>query len=177
MLKLQLLSFLVVGLANASARLETRGLCEPVERICYGAQGQGGTSQKIKTEDIEYVASYLRKHGCDKAAIFTMPSGFKCEEWTVETPGSRTVLVLAKHVNPRTQSSVAFEDIANTIDGGENASEADKNKSLLGCGENGGSFGVQVNLTNEIYNSEDFKKGKGKAQNIIIKLVWQPESK
>jgi hypothetical protein len=73
-----------------------------------------------------------------------LPEGFECGEWTFPVPDAGTVLALAKHIKPRINSSITYEDPGRTIDGGgDDASDKDKKSSLLGaCGGNGGQLGV-----------------------------------
>lgn len=50
-----------------------------------------------------------------------MPLVFDYKEWGLPLFGTATVLGLAKHINPLTNSFVTYTDIAATLDGGENA--------------------------------------------------------
>lgn len=159
----------VAGTATA-ATLTRRACGETAKQVCFGRDG--GTAQKIDVEDLQYVADFLRFEG-EKAAdgpgaFYTMPSGVECQEWAIEVPGAGTVLALAKHINPRTLSSVLLTDIANTIDGGSNTNKAG---SLLGCGTGGGMMGVVTNATNPAYLTATYKASKAKPQDIIIKIV------
>lgn len=125
--------------ASPPTALSRRACGERATKICFGGS-QGGTPQNIDVEDLEYVAAYLRNAGRKAAggtgAFYTMPSGLDCEEWAIDVPGAGTVLALAKHINPRTLSSVLLTDMADTIDGGGNSTgRAD---SLVGCGTAGG---------------------------------------
>ncbi|EQL02549.1 hypothetical protein G6O67_006298 [Ophiocordyceps sinensis] len=172
--RVQLLSLVTASLASPLPLEARGGICEPLGRICYGAAY--GTSQNLNESDIKYVAQFLRHHGRNYEALFTVASGFTCREWAFGIPGSGTVLVLAKHVDPRVNSSVSFEDIANTIDGGENASKDDRAGSILGCGNTGGSRGVQVNSTSSVYNTDDYRNSHALPRGIIVKLVRQDDS-
>jgi hypothetical protein len=84
-----------------------------------------------------------------------MPSEFDCSEWTIPLFGAGTVLALAKHINPRTNSGVTYYDLARTIDGG-------------------GQLGVIVDLKNPAYKTPEFIASKMKPADIIIKLVRDP---
>ncbi len=82
---------------------------ETAAKVCFGRDG--GQAQDILVDDLQYVADFLRFTGESKEGAATwwiMPSGFDCAEWTVEVPGAGTVLLLAKHINPRINSSVLF---------------------------------------------------------------------
>lgn len=158
----------VAGTATA-ATLTRRACGETAKQVCFGRDG--GTAQKIDVEDLQFVADFLRYTGENadgQGAFYTMPSGLECQEWAIEIPGAGTVLALAKHINPRTLSSVLLTDIANTIDGGENKNKAG---SLLGCGTGGGMMGVVTNATNPAYLTATYKASKAKPQDIIIKIV------
>lgn len=158
----------VAGTATA-ATLTRRACGETAKQVCFGRDG--GTAQKIDVEDLQFVADFLRYTGENadgQGAFYTMPSGLECQEWAIEIPGAGTVLALAKHINPRTLSSVLLTDIANTIDGGENKNKAG---SLLGCATGGGMMGVVTNATNPAYLTATYKASKAKPQDIIIKIV------
>ncbi|KAL7628810.1 hypothetical protein AAE478_000325 [Parahypoxylon ruwenzoriense] len=138
---------------------------ETAAKVCYGVDG--GEPQDILIDDVQYVADYLRYLGEDNSglnAMWTMPvEGFECQEWLLPVPAAGTVLPLAKHINPRINSSVLYTDMADTIE-----------NSLLGCGTNGGMVGVATDATNEAYNTEEYKATKAKPEGIIIKLVRAP---
>ena len=127
--RLQLCYLIAASLVAASPLLESRDSCsEGTQLICYGVSG--GQSQGVSPDDVAYAASYLRYLGQNNngtAAFLTMPAGSNCGDWTLPIDGAGTVLGLAKHVIPIANSSVLYTDIANTIDGGENASDVDKN--------------------------------------------------
>lgn len=107
--------------------------------------------------------------------LWTMPPVFDCSEWILLLFGSGTVLALAKHINPRTNSSVTYYDLARTLDDGKDATDAQKAASLLGaCGANSGQLQVTVDSTNPAYNTPEYKVSKAKPENIIVKLVRNP---
>lgn len=164
----------LVGASPAvPATLQSRQSCvEGKNKICYGVDG--GTSQEIDTEELEYLASYLRFVGQSNSgmsAFFQMPTDTTCQEWSLILPEGSTILILAKHVSPFVKSAVLYEDIASTIDGGEEATEAQRQAALLGCAQNGGQMGVAVNTKNAAYDSADFKDSKARADGIVIKIV------
>ncbi|KAK4451532.1 hypothetical protein QBC34DRAFT_401272 [Podospora aff. communis PSN243] len=171
-----LLSALLSVSALASGVLATCG--EPTKRICFGPDG--GDSQNVDIEDIKYAATVVRGMIKDpkknfSGAFWNMPAGdFGCAEWMVEIPDSGTVLTLIKKVSPRSNSSVLFDDVANTIDGGPNPTEEQLSKSLLGCGTNGGMIGIQWNSSNPIYTSERYLATGAKPDGLIMKLVRAP---
>ncbi len=162
--------------AAASPLVDSRALCgETAAKVCFGPDG--GTPQNITVDDAAYIASYLRYIGTSnpgKDAYWTMPPEIGCSEWTIPIPSGTSVLALAKHINPRVNSSVLYQDLATTIDGGENASDEEKNKALLGCTTNGGMMGVIADPADPAYNTPDYKNSKAKPSGIIVKLVRDP---
>jgi hypothetical protein len=121
------------------------------------------------------VADYLRFTGESAepgpSARWTMPSGLDCAEWSVDVPGAGTVLLLAKHINPRVTSSVLYTDMAATLDGGVNATAEAKKDSLMGCGTGGGMVGVNVDAANPAYGTAEYKATKAKPEGIVLKVV------
>lgn len=94
------------------------------------------------------------------------------EEWTLPLASGGTVLSLAKHIGPSSNSSVLYEDLANTIDGGENPTPESLAASLLeACGKTGGMEGVIVNATNPAYADPNYVDGGGRPEGIILKIV------
>ncbi|ORY10359.1 hypothetical protein BCR34DRAFT_655133 [Clohesyomyces aquaticus] len=132
-------------MANLDAHLTKRSCGETANLVCYGTAGN---------------------------PLWTMPPEFDCGEWSLPIPDAGTVLVLAKHIKPRTNSSVTYTDIARTINGGADPTSAEKAASLLGaCGSGGGMQGVTVNAKDPAYNTPGYIASKAKPQDIIIKLV------
>lgn len=143
------------------------------KRICYG--DPSGTSQNIDVDDLTYIASVLRQQG----GLLSRPAGNDCGDWTVTQSG--TVLVLSKHLNPRVNSSVAYDDIAYTLDGGSdggvnNVTDAVLKQTMLGCGTHGGQVGVVVRSDNPLYLTDDYKASKATPQGVILKVVKAPSS-
>lgn len=103
-----------------------------------------------------------------------MPRDIDCAEWMLPVPSGGTVLALAKHINPRVTSSVLYDDIANTIDGGEFATAAQREASLLGCARAGGMLGVRANTSHPAYNTAAYKDSKASPEGILIKIVRAP---
>jgi hypothetical protein len=103
-----------------------------------------------------------------------MPSGFDCAEWTVEVPDAGSVLLIAKHINPRMVSSVLFTDMANTLDGGVDASDEAKKNALIDCGTGGGMAGVKTDPSDPAYSTDAYKASKAKPEGIILKVVKAP---
>lgn len=56
-------------------------------------------------------------------------ANFQCEGWTIASEG--TVIVLAKHTSARLNTTVLYEDIANTLDGGEKPTAGQLKDSVL----------------------------------------------
>ncbi|KAH6895872.1 hypothetical protein B0T10DRAFT_479102 [Thelonectria olida] len=90
-----------------------------------------------------------------------------CAEWTIFPHGS--VLVLAKHISRDKDSSVLYEDIANTIDGGQQRDEV--GPALVQCLADGGAAGVYFNASNPAYNTEEYRKAGYTPEGILIKIV------
>ncbi|KAG6015198.1 hypothetical protein E4U54_004009 [Claviceps lovelessii] len=158
--------------------LTTRGACGAgPNKVCYGIAG--GESQHLDPEDIQYVADYLRFVGENNegaAKFWTMPKAVDCAEWSLPIPGAGTVLALAEHINARISSSILYEDIASTIDGGKDATGDEKKASLAGCGSNGGQLGVKANKANPLYNTVEYAKLGAFPEGIVIKLVKAPST-
>ena len=153
---------------------------EPTSLLCFGI-GNLGAPQHINKSDIEYAASALRHiASSDNNPLWTMPpeDPSTCSEWTIPVTNSKgTLLLLAKHISPGTYSSVTYNDLARTIDGGKDATDEEKKDSILGaCGENGGMKGVVVDSGDEVYHSEEYVNSGAKPEGIVVKLVHAPES-
>lgn len=97
---------------------------------------------------------------------------FQCEEWSIQREA--TVLILVKHTSARLSSTVLALDIANTLDGGENATDEERAKSLLGCETNGGQMGLVFDASNPAYTGETYKSWKTTPSGLIIKVVRAP---
>ena len=181
-------SLLKLGTAILLAASQATGTVVPLQtqdcfatetpaQFCYTAKN-GATPQDVDLADISFVASYLRSYGRQTrlGRLFTMNSvdTQNCAEWTLYTHGS--VMATAKHIDPSLNSSVLFEDIANTIDGGEKATDAQKAKALLGCGTDGGAVGVIVNSTAAAYHTTAYTTGNFSTSGLIVKIVWSGAS-
>jgi hypothetical protein len=169
---------------------------EKADRVCFGKDG--GEAQDVELEDIEYAAIALRSQSTlpngttafwtskmctslerdlnysELLTILQVPRDFDCAEWMLPAPSGGTLIALAKHVNPRVASSVLFDDIANTIDGGEFATAAQKQAKLLGCARGGGMLGVKVNTSNPAHNTATYKDSKASHGRILINIVRTP---
>jgi len=152
---------------------------EKTDLHCYSPNAKGDDIDKIDLDEVAYNANIWRGWSEEGPAFYTMPArknrSEPCQEWMVpEQIGS--TLVLAKHMDMGINSSVSFADIATTIDGGADATEVQKlNKSLLGC-PYGGQFAVQVNASDPVYGSEEYKATGGVPRFILIKVV-KPKAK
>ncbi|KAK1750484.1 hypothetical protein QBC47DRAFT_365367 [Echria macrotheca] len=164
------------SLTTATPTLSPRQACgEGTQKICYGAPT--GTAQNIDPDDLSYLAASIRfnaRKDAKNPAFFNMPANanFQCEEWTIASEG--TVMVLAKHTSARLNTTVLYEDIANTLDGGEKPTDAQLKASVLGCGKNGGQVGLIYNATNAAYTSETYKAWKATPSGLVIKVVRAP---
>ena len=158
----------------APALMRRECLGEAPTLLCYTWQNAAGRPQHVSVDDVVFSANYLRSYGRGTRAgrMLTMLAADTpdCGEWTIYTRG--TVRVAAKHIDPSVNSSVLYEDIANTIDGGAagNADEV-KKPSILDCGMDGGAFGVQANTASPAYSSDAFVAANYTASGIIIKIV------
>ena len=161
--------------AERAATLSKRACGETNTRVCYGGAG-GGSAQNIDEADIAYAASYLRYLADNNAnPLWTMPPEFDCSEWGLPIADAGTVLVLAKHIKPRTNSSVTYYDLARTIDGGADATPTQLAASLLGaCGTAGGMMGVTVDDKDPAYNTPAYMASGAKHQDLIVKVVRAP---
>jgi hypothetical protein len=172
-----LLALGAIPALGASLSTLTRRSCgETADRVCFGTNG--GTAQDIAVDDIQYAANYLRFLADNNAnPLWTMPPEVDCSEWSLPVADAGTVLVLAKHIRPRTNSSVTYYDLARTIDGGANATPAQLAASLLGsCGAEGGMMGVTINATDPAYYTAAYLASGAKPQDLIVKLVRAPSS-
>lgn len=152
------------------SHIETCYEGESTSLHCYS--GQDDTPQIVDVNDVAAVAKALRDYGREVQGgrFFTMTAenAPDCAEWDIYN--HETVLALAKHIDSKKNSSVLFEDIARTIDGGS-ASDDDKKKAIIGCLSSGGSLGVLVNETNPSYHSHEYEKSGYTTEGIVIKIV------
>jgi len=88
-----------------------------------------------------------------------------CGEWLLYSHG--TAAAYAKKIDLTYDSSILFEEIANTIDGGSIASST----NLLGCDYAGGSLGAQVNTTAKAYSAKSYVAAGYKPAGILVKVV------
>lgn len=156
----------VLALAASAVNAECFDWDKPALH-CYN--GGWDTPQDLTIDDVTYVGNYLRAHGLHSSNFLTMPAeaAQSCEEWELYTHG--TVKVLAKHITPGANSSVLYEDIANTIDGG--ASRDEVGPAIIQCLADGGFAGVIVDTKNPAYNTEEYKEKKLVPEGILIKVV------
>ncbi|KAI0441244.1 hypothetical protein F4803DRAFT_563222 [Xylaria telfairii] len=161
---------------RALSQPNTRGakICyegETYALLCYTLPDN--TPQNLDVADVTYVASYLRAYGrqLKNGRFFTMNAADTpdCGEWSLYS--RNTVLATAKHLNDTVNSSVLFEDIATTIDGGENATDAQKMAAIIGCLTDGGSLGVLVNSTNPAYGTATYLSSGYTPDGILIKIT------
>lgn len=179
MLSQTLLISALFGVSYASVAFP-RGQCgETAQKICFGQNG--GESQHVDLEDVKYVADVLRyisDNNQGAAKFWNMPKAIgDCAEWSLPVTDAGTVLALAKHISPRTNSSILYEDLARAIDGGASATPEEAKNSIYGCGTNGGMMGVTANLSNPLYNTPEYKNSGAKPEGIIIKIVRAPAKK
>lgn len=161
-----------LGQSNHAAALRPRSCDgETADLLCYTKDN--GTPQNVNIPDVVFVAKYLRSYGrqIKPGRFFTMNAADTagCGEWSVYS--RRSTLVTIKHIDDTVDSSVLFEDIATAIDGGEHATPEEQQKALLGCGADGGAFGVQANLSNPAYSSSSYVEAGYKTTGLLVKVV------
>ncbi|KAH6990271.1 hypothetical protein EDB80DRAFT_729832 [Ilyonectria destructans] len=136
---------------------------------CYN--GPDDTHQDLTVEDITYIGDALRAYGreIEGGRYYTMTAQHapNCAEWALFTQGS--VVALAKHIGSDKDSSVLFEDIANTIDGGQERDQV--GPALIQCLAAGGRAGVIFNSSDAGYNTKEYLDKGYTPQGILIKLV------
>ena len=144
---------------------------ETAALFCYTEAN--GASQNVDLTDVLFIAKYLRSYGrqIKPGRLFTMNAKDTpgCGEWSVYS--HRSALVTVKHINDTIDSSVLFEDIATAIDGGEKATPEQQQLALLGCGTNGGAFGVPANTSNPAYSAASYVSAGYKATGLLVKVV------
>ncbi|TLD20772.1 hypothetical protein PspLS_08664 [Pyricularia sp. CBS 133598] len=79
-------------------------------------------------------------------------------------------MLLAKHIDQSITSSVTYEDLVYTIDGGEFAIEKERNAALFGYQGNGGQRRVITKANNPAYQTAEYKKSRVKPEGIVMKL-------
>ncbi|GAB0138068.1 hypothetical protein EsDP_00006314 [Epichloe bromicola] len=166
----------LAAFAIASSLIRGATAMTPGIKVCYN---RGATSQNLTVEHIKYAASYLRyrwKLNRGKAASFyILPKGLTRVEWPIDIPDPASVIVMAEQVNASITSATSLLDIANAIDGGENASEDEKKAALIGCGEHGGQMVVVLDDTFNRYNDNIFKNQDAEPDDCIVKLIRNTE--
>ncbi|KAG7289221.1 hypothetical protein NEMBOFW57_005586 [Staphylotrichum longicolle] len=160
----------------ATAPLQARD-CNGETAALYCYTEANGTPQNVDLADVNFIAKYLRSYGrqIKPGRFFTMNANDTqgCGEWSVYA--RRNTLVTIKHINDTIDSSVLFEDIATAIDGGEKATPEQQQKALLGCGVDGGAFGVQANLSNPAYSAASYLAAGYKTSGLLVKVVHNAE--
>ncbi|EJT75610.1 hypothetical protein GGTG_05543 [Gaeumannomyces tritici R3-111a-1] len=68
-------------------------------------------------------------------------------------------------------SSVTYNDMADSIDGGEDATDSKRDAALLGFGANEGQRGVVAKSSNPAYQTPEYKDTGAKPEGIVIKLI------
>jgi hypothetical protein len=89
-----------------------------------------------------------------------------CGEWLLYA--RETAAAYAKKIDLDYDTSVLFEDIANTIDGGTGTV---KQEGLFRCETDGGTLGVQITADNPAYNTTEYLEAGYKPDGIIVKIV------
>ncbi|KZZ96492.1 hypothetical protein AAL_03721 [Moelleriella libera RCEF 2490] len=119
---------------------------KPHPRTCYGTKGAAADAQGLDVRDLKEIANRLRAlhtrreaESCDPLLKFTYVPGDRCSHWPVGVEGSAVVTAWLKGDEDVT---VNLNDVANTIDPGDDADAAKVHASLIGCGAAGGYMGV-----------------------------------
>jgi hypothetical protein len=153
------------------SHIAASGSVETAALLCYTEAN--GTPQNLNIADVIFAAKYLRSYGRQikpgRLFILNANDTKGCGEWSVYT--RRSTLVTIKHIDDTVDSSVLFEDIATAIDGGENATPEEQLNTLLGCGTDGGAFGVQANMSNPAYSDESYVAAGYKTSGLLVKVV------
>ncbi|GAO17328.1 uncharacterized protein UV8b_05558 [Ustilaginoidea virens] len=143
---------------------------ESTELNCYG--GPLARSGPIDPKDLASIADYLRDYSkqVKGGRLYSMTSrDAPCgAEWTVYSQG--TASLLARHVDPTKNSIYAYEDIADTVDGGL-AATGMHSDTLMYCMHGGGSVGIHVNQKNPIYWSDEYRATGGTPEGILLKVI------
>ncbi|KJZ77539.1 hypothetical protein HIM_03263 [Hirsutella minnesotensis 3608] len=169
--------------AEPGAHIEA---CEGEEQGLHCYNGKDDIPQNVLVEDVAAVAKALRDYGREidggRLLTMTIENAPGCAEWEIFR--YRSVLALAKHVDPKANSSVLYEDIARTIDGGPSTSANDDDvdvdkkkkkkkgkKGIISCSTSGGAQGVLVNKAASAYHTNEYKKLGFTPNGILIKIV------
>ncbi|ODH53682.1 hypothetical protein GX48_00100 [Paracoccidioides brasiliensis] len=165
--------------------LATRTAASPVvvgiepqaRRVCYDEtpalhcySGGSDIPQNVNETDVSYIAASLRAYGrqtkLGRLLTMTTADAPDCGEWFLYSRNSAAAY--AKKIDMTYNSSVLFEEIANTIDGGTGVV---KQAGIFRCRTDGGSYGVQVNATAPAYTTKEYIEAGLKPSGIIIKIV------
>ncbi|KAK2743041.1 hypothetical protein FQN57_004997 [Myotisia sp. PD_48] len=135
---------------------------------CYS--GGNDIPQNVNVSDVSFIASYLRTYGRQTriGRLLTMKAADapNCGEWLLYS--TNTAAAYAKKINMTYDSSVLFEDVANTIDGGAGVVKQD---GIFRCQTDGGSYGVQANVTAAAYHTPEYVTAGYRTDGIIIKIT------
>lgn len=139
--------------------------------ICYNATGS--TPQNITEHNILLIAAYLRSQAKQGNAWYNFTAtdddiGGCSEAAVAKTYGD--VQISFKHIDYSKNSSVLYDDIAHTLDGGPRATADQRKNSLLGCGTNGGSMAVITNSSRIEYSAPEFTSGLKVNTGIEVKV-------
>ncbi|KAK2006819.1 hypothetical protein LZ32DRAFT_594826 [Colletotrichum eremochloae] len=158
------------ALLLAATSAGARRACYDQTELLYCYNGEFDTPQEVDPADVTYIASYLRAYGREtrngRLLNMNMEDAADCGEWSLYARG--TALAVAKKVNMTYDSSVLFEDVANTIDGGTGAI---RRNGIYRCGADGGSLGVVVNTTHPSYSLPSYVATGAKPAGIVVKIV------
>lgn len=148
-------ALILAGQANLVARNFCNG-GDTAIKYCYGSPNGG--PQNLDPQDVSNAAISIRSYGRSTTPLrmLTIPGAGENNCTWVELYTNGTVKVVAKHYLFNVTASVLYEDIANTIDGGETPTSESLDASVLECGWKGGQSGVVVNTTRAEYHTPEF---------------------
>ncbi|KAM0321648.1 hypothetical protein ACHAQA_010004 [Verticillium albo-atrum] len=162
------LAALLLTVAKGSSAARMACYDESTALHCYNTEWD--IPQEVDEADVTFIAAALRAYGRETRAgrqlVMKAADAPDCGEWSLYTRG--TAQAVAKKIDMSYDSSILFEEIANSIDGGTGFI---KRNGLYECGTDGGSYGVQVNATAAAYKTAAYVAAGYKPEGIIVKIV------
>ncbi|KAL8404763.1 hypothetical protein RB594_009584 [Gaeumannomyces avenae] len=165
-----------------SQLLMPRNQCmEGADKICYGIDG--GQSQNLDVEMVQLrgpVPPLPWETERQKAPRATPcppsePARAATRNGHRALPKGTGIRLLVKHTDPSITSSVTYEDMADSVDGGEDATDSKHEAAVLGCGANEGQRRVVAKSSNPAYQTPEYKDTGANSEGIVIKLIGAPD--